>query len=88
MLFKSLSVGALFLGGSLAAPHKDSALVDLGYAQYQGVPLEAGVNQFLGMRYAAAPLGDLRFRAPEDPPSSGQVQNAFAVCQSSNPPLH
>ncbi|KFY70659.1 hypothetical protein V498_10282, partial [Pseudogymnoascus sp. VKM F-4517 (FW-2822)] len=41
--------------------------VDLGYAQYQGSRLAIGVDQYLGMRFAAPPLGDLRFRAPQDP---------------------
>jgi len=41
--------------------------VNLGYATYQGVALDDGVNQFLGMRYAAPPTGNLRWRAPEDP---------------------
>jgi acetylcholinesterase len=31
-------------------------LVDLGYAQYQGINLAAGVNQYLSMRYAAPPM--------------------------------
>jgi hypothetical protein len=40
-------------GGS---PQTASALVDLGYAQYQGTHLNVGVNQFLSMRYTAPPL--------------------------------
>ena len=41
--------------------------VDLGYAIYKGVvqPNEV-VTQWLGMRFAAPPLGNLRFRAPQD----------------------
>lgn len=54
-------------------------VVDLGYAQYQGMALENGITQWLGMRFAAPPLGDLRFRAPADPlPEEGVVQ-AFTV---------
>lgn len=56
------------------------ATVDLGYATYEGVALEAGVNEFLGMRYAAAPLGNLRWRAPQDPTPEAQPQDASAVC--------
>ncbi|KAK2020256.1 carboxylesterase [Colletotrichum eremochloae] len=41
--------------------------VDLGYARYSGNVLPSGVNQFLGMRYAAPPIGNLRWRAPQDP---------------------
>lgn len=56
-----------------------STLVDLGYTEYEGVQLAAGVNQYLGLRYAAPPLGDLRFRAPADPPRNGTIQDAFEV---------
>lgn len=59
--------------------HSKSPTVDLGYAQYEGTALDIGVNQFLGIRYAAPPLGDLRFRAPEDPFFTGGVQQAKEV---------
>ena len=57
-----------------------STLVDLGYTKYQGVGLAAGVNQYLGLRFAAPPLGNLRFRAPADPLRNETTQNAFQVC--------
>ncbi|QSZ31841.1 hypothetical protein DSL72_001410 [Monilinia vaccinii-corymbosi] len=41
--------------------------VDLGYSQYLGTNSGTGVTQWLGIRYAAPPLGDLRFRAPQSP---------------------
>ncbi|KAG0159700.1 hypothetical protein PDIDSM_7223 [Penicillium digitatum] len=50
--------------------------VDLGYSQYRGISLSNGVDQFLGMRYAKAPLGDLRFRGPEDPEDTEGVLEA------------
>lgn len=56
-----------------------SPVVDLDYAQYKGTALSSGVNQYLGMRYAAAPLGDLRFRAPAPPPVTPGLQDAIAV---------
>jgi len=54
-------------------------IVDLGYSQYEGTTLSSGVNQFLGMRYAAPPLGDLRFRTPADPLSTTGIQSAKTV---------
>lgn len=54
-------------------------VVDLGYTKYQGVQLQAGVNQYLGLRYAAPPLGNLRFRAPADPPRNRTSQGALQV---------
>ncbi|KAF7311954.1 Carboxylic ester hydrolase [Mycena indigotica] len=51
-------------------------IVDLGYAQYQGAVSSANYAHFFGIRYAAAPLGDLRFRAPQPPPTLSGVQDA------------
>lgn len=50
--------------------------VELDYGTYQGIRLGAGVTQYLGMRFAAPPLGDLRWRAPADPDHFQGVQNA------------
>ncbi|KAK5654972.1 hypothetical protein OQA88_6730 [Cercophora sp. LCS_1] len=41
--------------------------VDLNYTTYEGIALQNGVSAFLGMRYAAPPVGDLRWRAPVEP---------------------
>lgn len=54
-------------------------IVDLGYAKYEGTALGSRVNQFVGIRYAAAPLGELRFRAPANPEVVSGVQEAKAV---------
>jgi carboxylesterase type B len=54
-------------------------LVSLKYAAYRGVPLENGITQWLGIRYAAAPLGPLRFAAPQDPPLFDDIQAANKV---------
>lgn len=56
-----------------------SPIVNLGYAQYQGSNSN-GVAQWLGMRYAAAPTGKLRFAAPAPPPPRQGVQSATQVC--------
>jgi hypothetical protein len=67
--------------------------VHLDYSSYNGVALPNGVTQWLGIRYAAPPLGDLRFAAPQDPPSTGdgivQADTHGPVClkrSSSNLP--
>ncbi|KAL2794075.1 Alpha/Beta hydrolase protein [Aspergillus keveii] len=51
-------------------------VVDLGYARYRGEALSNGVAQWLGIRYAAPPLGALRFSAPQDPEKVAGVQDA------------
>lgn len=53
--------------------------VDLGYSQYRGMSLSNGVDQYLGIRYAKAPLGGLRFRGPEDPEETAEVLDASSV---------
>ncbi|KAJ7894162.1 Alpha/Beta hydrolase protein [Mycena olivaceomarginata] len=54
-----------------------SPIVDLGYAQYQGAVNPANsITHFLGIRYAAPPLGDLRWRAPQAPANTSGVQLA------------
>jgi hypothetical protein len=77
----ALSLG-LTLGRKHGAPTHHSYPpidVDLGYTQYEGSILPSGINQWLGMRYAAPPLGELRFKAPQDPPNSSK-QTALKVC--------
>ncbi|KAJ5820345.1 hypothetical protein N7474_005936 [Penicillium riverlandense] len=58
------------------ASSDNTPIVDLGYAKYEGTFLNVGVNQFLGMRYAAPPLGDLRWREPQDPLHEDGIQPA------------
>jgi len=63
-------------------------VVDLGYAKYRGITNGRGVNEFLGIRFAAPPVGELRWRAPADPElSQGTIQDATqykAVCPGEN----
>ena len=68
------------LAASRCAVSQDSSVVDIGYAVYQGTRLEeAGVDEYLGMRFAPPPLGNLRFRAPATPAAEERVQDATAV---------
>ncbi|KAK3112677.1 hypothetical protein LTR53_010795 [Teratosphaeriaceae sp. CCFEE 6253] len=69
------------------------ATVDLDYASYTGVSLPNGVTQWLGVRYAAPPIGDLRFRAPQPPLASNATLAANAhgpIClgTGSGPPTN
>ena len=56
-----------------------NATVDLGCNKYEGVSAPNNVTKWLGMRYAAPPLGELRFMPPEDAPCSEAVQVADQV---------
>ncbi|KAK3362348.1 Alpha/Beta hydrolase protein [Lasiosphaeria hispida] len=51
-------------------------LVNVTYSQYIGQPLASGITQWLGIRYAAPPLGNLRFAPPQDPPFEATPQAA------------
>ncbi|KAL4977824.1 Alpha/Beta hydrolase protein [Aspergillus desertorum] len=53
-----------------------NAVIDLQYARYRGETLSNGVTQWLGIRYAAPPVGPLRFAAPQDPEYEDGVQDA------------
>ena len=60
-------------------PTRNGNIVTLADGQYQGTTQHNGITSWLGMRYAAAPVGNLRFAAPQDPPKfAGVIQaNAF-----------
>ncbi|KAF4460339.1 Carboxylesterase type B [Fusarium albosuccineum] len=71
------------LENALAAAHcidvnspRSAPRVDLGYAEYEGVALSNGIDQFLGMRYAAPAIGSRRFRLPEAPLNEESVVQA------------
>ncbi|KAG2068865.1 alpha/beta-hydrolase [Suillus decipiens] len=54
-----------------------ASIVDLGYAQYQGsVDTTTNITSFFGIRYAAPPVGDLRWAAPHPPSTVPGVQQA------------
>ena len=83
MLLIPALVCGLYFGLVHSHPHcKNSTvplIVDLGYSKYKGSHAEKGVTQWFGIRYAAAPVGDLRFRAPKDPPANATLQMANEV---------
>lgn len=74
----ALALG-LGLGLGLRHQHKSTGpLVDLGYAKYEGRSHD-GVNEWLRLRYAAAPTGQLRFAAPQPPIPMEETQSATRV---------
>ncbi|KAG9635856.1 hypothetical protein KCU69_g19610, partial [Aureobasidium melanogenum] len=78
-----LSITHLASSSPLAAVQDSNPIVNLDYATYQGAALDTGVTQYLGMRFAAPPVGNLRWRAPEDPVTVHGIQNATqprAIC--------
>ena len=74
-------VGGLLLqlGPVLGSPLTSPA-VHLGYASYEGVRSLDGVDQYLGMRYAAPPLKENRFKLPQQPEAERGIRSAKEVC--------
>ena len=55
--------------------------VDLGYSKYTGISAaDNKIASWLGIRYAAPPVGNNRFRAPQPPLVNSSVQLANKVC--------
>lgn len=63
-MWSSSLLTSLALAGSVSAV---APTVGLDYATYRGTQLHNGITQWLGLRYAAPPVGPLRFEAPRDP---------------------
>ncbi|KAJ7625361.1 alpha beta-hydrolase [Mycena polygramma] len=74
----TVSFNALALFLSVATTNSVTApVVDLGYAQYQGVvDTELNITAFRGIRYGAPPTGPLRWQAPAPPSKIGGIQQA------------
>lgn len=56
-------------------------IVKLPQAEYAGVALSNGVSHWLGIPYAAPPIGRLRFAPPIDPPQRSGIQAADTVSE-------
>lgn len=66
--------------GKEPTKEKEGPFVDLGYAEYEGNVLDSDIHEYLGIRFAKAPSGDLRWRAPVKPDSMTKPQKAQEVC--------
>lgn len=53
--------------------------VDLGYRKYRGHQLSNGLTEWLGIQYAAPPVGNLRWAAPQNPEVRDIVEDADEV---------
>ena len=97
---KETLLSLLFIGGGSCAalynsPYNSSLpIIDLGYVRQQAI----GYNQtydfyhFRNIRYAAPPLGDLRFRKPKPPLPQDGIQNGDipfveSTCHQAWPPI-
>lgn len=74
-----------FLGSVLvvyvtAQGTSENPVVDLGYAKYRGVrDTTYGIDYYYAIRYAVAPEGDLRWRAPRDVESHGNFSKSQII---------
>lgn len=78
------------ISGNVHSNPPDDLSVDLGYERYQGVSnTSTHLNTWLGIRYAAAPTGKLRWQPPQAPVTNrSQVLAANALplrCPQSPP---
>lgn len=79
IIIVGLVCGLVFGLHANAHASKVDLTVNLEYSSYIGSNAPQGVSQWLGIRYAAAPVGDLRFRAPQDPVADNKVYTADTV---------
>ncbi|RPA98607.1 alpha/beta-hydrolase [Choiromyces venosus 120613-1] len=94
--FKETFFSLLLIGcGSCATPDNSSLpIVDLGYVKQQATSYNQTYDffHFRNIRYAAPPLGDLRFRKPQPPLPQTGIQNGDiplvqSICHQTWPPF-
>lgn len=81
-MMRPTSILTSFVGLLLLAPAGAvDVTVNLNYSTYVGTAQTGGtgVSEWLGIRYAAPPVGDLRFKRPQDPVVNTTTQMANQV---------
>ena len=93
---KETLLSLLFIGGGSCAALYISSLpiIDLGYVKQQATEYNQTYDfyHFRNIRYAAPPLGDLRFRKPQPPLPQDEIQNGDisfleSTCHQTWPPF-
>jgi len=83
-----LSIASTFCGAALVAAQYNDPVVDLGYAQYRGIPNDTyGVTSFFGIRYAAPPTGLLRWQPPQAIESHNDYDAAAVIDATQQGPI-
>ena len=63
---KNLIIALVFFMTNLVLAAAEEE-IEISSGKISGITLDSGVRAFLGIPYAAAPVGDLRWKAPEPP---------------------
>ncbi len=82
-------VAAFVLALAAAAAHSDTSVVSIDSGRVEGTT-ENGLSIYKGIPFAAPPVGNLRWRAPQPIPASRDVYKAAAFkpqCMQLGPPL-
>jgi carboxylesterase type B len=75
---------ALFASTSIVQGNKTSPVIDLGYAEYRGIHnVNSSINTFYGLRFAAPPIGPLRWKAPQS--IEGSTGYATGIIDATTP---
>lgn len=69
----------------MESTHSIGVVADTEFGAVRGT-LDGSTNVWRGIRYAAPPLGELRFRAPQPPPLAGAIVDATAFGSQSPQP--
>lgn len=77
---KTYLLSGVLIITALSKSTGNNPVVDLGYAKYRGLRNTTyGLDYYFGIRYAVSPEGNLRWRAPEDIESHGNLSDSVII---------